>query len=610
MRIRFLIVCFILFFGAVIVLAQQEEDLCPGIVEEALLTLGDNCGNLGRNSVCYGYRRVDATFATTQTPGYFSTPADRVGVDELETLHTGPLDMLAKEWGVAVMNVQANVPNTLPGQDVTFLLLGNTTLASAVSPNAAFKPVDGLDVQLRSGQTLHSYPTAAANILAELPAGTLLRADGLNPDKSWVRVVVDQQVGWLPVSQIEGDMSTLPVISASSRTPMQAFYFSTGVGEPFCSQAQSVVAIQAPSRMTIDLTVNGVDIRVGSMITLQWVSSGQFNLTVHEGQVETVDGLKIPAGQTIEAKLDGQGRVIGWGALRPATDSENELGLLVESGFVSVGLPASISAVVQQTESPQAPLIHTVSSGETLFRIAQRYQTSIPSIMQANGLTDPRGIFVGQQLTIPEPGSGFVGLPPEVSTVSTIAPTITAPTTSAAGDCSLFRATSPVGGSVPHEGGWFYWDPAAGATSYRLTILAGGSTVMSAEIVGETRAFVQAGALGQSTSYTWNVTALNNGQTLCTTSTASFTREAPDPFTASWACGPSGTFTVIFNWSNANSNSLITFFFDQNGSPTTIAVSGASGTYQHFTGGQSVSGGTASTSGSPVVTLPGFLSCP
>jgi LysM repeat protein len=41
-----------------------------------------------------------------------------------------------------------------------------------------------------------------------------------------------------------------------------------------------------------------------------------------------------------------------------------------------------------------------VQSGDTLFRIALRYNTTVTAIMQANGLTNPNVIYVGQRLSI------------------------------------------------------------------------------------------------------------------------------------------------------------------------------------------------------------------
>jgi murein DD-endopeptidase MepM/ murein hydrolase activator NlpD len=45
--------------------------------------------------------------------------------------------------------------------------------------------------------------------------------------------------------------------------------------------------------------------------------------------------------------------------------------------------------------------LHTVASGETLFRIATTYGVTVNDLVIANGLSDPTRIFAGQQLIIP-----------------------------------------------------------------------------------------------------------------------------------------------------------------------------------------------------------------
>jgi LysM repeat protein len=47
---------------------------------------------------------------------------------------------------------------------------------------------------------------------------------------------------------------------------------------------------------------------------------------------------------------------------------------------------------------------HVVQSGETLGLIAAQYGTSVDAIVQANRLSDPNYIYVGQQLVIPGAG--------------------------------------------------------------------------------------------------------------------------------------------------------------------------------------------------------------
>ncbi len=69
---------------------------------------------------------------------------------------------------------------------------------------------------------------------------------------------------------------------------------------------------------------------------------------------------------------------------------------------------------------------YTVASGDTLSQIAQRFQTSTQAFMDANGITDPDKIFVGQELVVPPPTTPTI---PASTTATTAAATTTvAPT--------------------------------------------------------------------------------------------------------------------------------------------------------------------------------------
>ena len=68
------------------------------------------------------------------------------------------------------------------------------------------------------------------------------------------------------------------------------------------------------------------------------------------------------------------------------------------------------------TPSGTTTTIHVVQKGETLFRIAQQYGTTVEAIAQANGITDVTRIAVGQRLIIPNvaapaPGAASAGVP-------------------------------------------------------------------------------------------------------------------------------------------------------------------------------------------------------
>ena len=51
--------------------------------------------------------------------------------------------------------------------------------------------------------------------------------------------------------------------------------------------------------------------------------------------------------------------------------------------------------------SPREPLRYTVAPGDTLFQIAQTFNTTVAAIAQANQIADPNRIMVGTVLTIP-----------------------------------------------------------------------------------------------------------------------------------------------------------------------------------------------------------------
>lgn len=57
--------------------------------------------------------------------------------------------------------------------------------------------------------------------------------------------------------------------------------------------------------------------------------------------------------------------------------------------------------IVVNAQDDSSPIIHVVQNGENLFRISLRYGVSLNALAQANGISNPNLIFVGQQLTIP-----------------------------------------------------------------------------------------------------------------------------------------------------------------------------------------------------------------
>lgn len=137
---------------------------CDQLVTLAETTVGLVCNGLGRNQACYGNRLVSVEFQPN-TNLTFVTSGDKVDLLSIRRLSTSPLDMSTKDWGIAVIKAQANLPDALPGQNVTFLMFGDTTVDN---PTADMRAVT---VSTRIGQTeCTDAPTSA--VLIQSPEGS------------------------------------------------------------------------------------------------------------------------------------------------------------------------------------------------------------------------------------------------------------------------------------------------------------------------------------------------------------------------------------------------------------------------------------------------------
>lgn len=233
-------------------LAQTVD--CPTIVQQALAAADEACLDTGRNQACYG----NIVLAAKPQPGAqdftFDQAGDQVNLELVKSLALSPMDTAANTWGVALLKVQANLADTLPGQNVTFLMFGDVTINNAQTIDFLPIPVAGISVT----STPHSTPTAEA-----------LAAYG----------------------------------------PMQAFYFRTGARDAPCTAApDSGILIQTPKGAgQIELLANEVRITLGSTVYLQAQPGGDMLIHVLEGQA-TVTALGVtvtaPAGTRVRVPLD------------------------------------------------------------------------------------------------------------------------------------------------------------------------------------------------------------------------------------------------------------------------------------------------------------------
>ncbi len=340
------VVCllFILLFSA-LAANGQTGGVCPGAVNEALTQLGTNCAGMSRNTACYGFNNIVTNFNVPVAPNYFTSTDERAPLETINSLRTGKLDLANNEWGVSLLNVQANLPDALPGQGVIFVLLGGAQVEDAVPKGQSVIPKTTVQVNVTAASELRTVPNTSdwkgSNQTDTVPAGSSLSADAIDPTGSWIRVIYNLKPGWIMRSSVAEDVSSLTVVGPDSFTPMQAFFFRTGIGGVTCDQVPSLLAVQGPRNTNIDLRVDGVDVRIGSTVIFQTLPAGAnppttLQISVVAGTLTLYPGtpqqILVPAGFTISIDLapDGHSVVGSWSGIRLLTPEELALFSIVQ----------------------------------------------------------------------------------------------------------------------------------------------------------------------------------------------------------------------------------------------------------------------------------------
>lgn len=190
-----------------------NDDICETIILDTLLTVQEDCSATGRNQACLGNLAAEATPIQNLSADYpfnFERVGDIVDLATIDSIALSPFDELSDNWGVAFLLVQADLPDTLPGQNVSMLLFG--------------------DVQVNNSAIT-------------------------NPD-----LLLDYR-------------------------PMQAFYFTSGIGTPRCNAVpDSGVLIQTPDVDTsITFSINEVIVELGSTAFFSFSQEQTLDIDLLEG---------------------------------------------------------------------------------------------------------------------------------------------------------------------------------------------------------------------------------------------------------------------------------------------------------------------------------------
>ncbi len=323
--------------------AQFGGNQCSALVTEALERVGEACDSLGRNEACYGNQRVDARFRSVEQIVPFISSGDIAPLEAFQRITTTPFSDLMGIWGIAVIKAQANLPDSLPGQNVTMVLYGE--------------------------------------------------AEVDNPTADMRAVTVRTRIGGLACEELP----------------------------------ESGVLIQSPRGERIEMTLNGVDVSLGSTMHVTASQNDDMILSLLEGSAtitsmgETrilIPGAEVWVGMGGE---DGLTANTEPSELRPFDSEEMArlpLGLLDEAVIVPDPIPGDRSqepfaratptiSGAGGTCTPRADwFAYRVQPGDTFSGISARANISIPDLVAANCLADTSRLVVGWILRVPRQISG------------------------------------------------------------------------------------------------------------------------------------------------------------------------------------------------------------
>ncbi len=354
-------------FSTAFAQTSTPSGLCTDTMQKAMAAVGSDCAPTGRNQACYGYVSLEATPRTGVQNFAFANQGDLANVGDLASLRLSRINPQTQTWGIALMKIQANLPDALPGQNVTFLLFGDVQIDNAVDSSTPT-----VDITSNGGINVRSGPGTTYQIAGSLATGDTTTANGRNADSSWLRIRIpdSDSLGWVSASLVTpaSDVSALTVIDPSSAEtpfkPMQAFYFKTGIGDTSCEGApQDGILIQTPEGAgQISLRANDVDIQLGSTGYLQAQPGSQMTISVVEGEGHaTADGktVAIPAGSQVSIPIDDNLKASGAPGDVQAYDPSlvNPLPVQVLPQAITIAPPATADqiAAANQTAATAEP---------------------------------------------------------------------------------------------------------------------------------------------------------------------------------------------------------------------------------------------------------------
>ena len=492
--------------------AAQDDAQCQAVTESAFASISETCRDLPRDSLCYASGSVEADFASAVA---FDSEGDTAPLTQLTRAATAGFDLDDGSFGVAVMRASANQPYNESDPGLLFLLAGDAALIHDVDRAQVAEIREPLHSAALAETTVYAHPSIVAEVVGQLDADLIALVDAQDETGEWLRLVNDGLMGWAQRENLArlSAFQRLPILEAGQPFAMRDFSFSASLDYPECDAAAPVLAIQTPADLTVDLRMNGADIQFSGLLSASQAQRNALSLNLHRGSLRTSSG-QVEAGSSVIAILDGGGRILAFSGAVPASDAELARGEALQHALNA--LLSEHGWAINSSEMRRSRTTHIVKRGDSLFGLARRYDTSVAEILRANGHSGLFKLVPDMEIVIPYEGSGFSGL-------GATSGGVTAAASSSDRDCAGLRLTDPLY-RAPGGMARYYWDGAAAATGYRVDVYdhASGALVGSFHTAaGVTSVSFSAGQLGVGGALQWEVTALADGQAICSTGKSS-----------------------------------------------------------------------------------------
>ncbi|KKM09915.1 hypothetical protein SY88_16290 [Clostridiales bacterium PH28_bin88] len=265
---------------------------------------------------------------------------------------------LARRFGTTVEAIMA----ANPGVDPDRLRIGQVICIPGMAPPDRCPP-GSTPYVIRAGDTFFSlarrFGTTVEAIMAANP--------GVDPDRLQI-----------------GQVICIPRVAPPDRCPAGTFPYVIQAGDTFFSLARrfgtTVEAIMAANP--------GVDpnrLQIGQVICIPRVAppdrcpAGTFPYVIQAG--DTYFSLARRFGTTVEAIM----------AANPGVDPNR----------LQIGQVICIPGMRPPDRCPMGTMPYTVQAGDTYFRLAQRFGTTVEAIAAANPGVNPNNLQIGQVICIP-----------------------------------------------------------------------------------------------------------------------------------------------------------------------------------------------------------------